>query len=112
MWYLAVFVPASEAAQAASVAAAVWPDDPNGSQQLTLALVNAQGTAWLGANAAVSDAEIAALQALVTIPDVRWYRYGLDGDRALGLAWPAGQADPGTPWGWGESLAAAGLSTA
>ena len=106
-WNLSVFVPVAAAAQAATLAQAVWPDDPNAGQQLTVALHDGQGAAYLGANAVVSDVEIAQLQGLVEIPDVRWYRWSLDGE--LGLAFPDGP-DEGTPWGWAQSVAAAGLT--
>ena len=107
MWYLAVFVPVTSKGSAEAVARAVWPDDPGA--QLGIALTDAGGAAWVGGNAAVTDAEIAALQGLVTVPGVRWYRYALGGDRALGMAFPDGPVE-GTPWGWSASLAAAGLT--
>ena len=109
MWYLSVFVPASSEGAAEAVARAVWPDDPEA--QLSIPLVDGNGAAWVGGNAALSDGEIAALQALATVPGVRFYRYAIEGDRALGFAFPAGPRE-GATWGWAESLAAAGLRAA
>ncbi len=107
MWYLAVFVPLAEVGLAASVSAAVWPDDPGA--QLSVALVDEGGAAWIGGNAAVTDAEIAALQGLAAVPGVRFYRYSLDG--FLGSALPAGPSE-GARWGWPQSVSAAGLRAA
>ena len=106
-WYLAVFVPADESALTDAVARAVWPDDPNGSTQLTVRLVDAAGVAWRGANAAVTNAEIAALQGLAAVPGVVWFRYAADG--ALGAAYPPGPTI-GAAWDWASSVAAAGLT--
>ena len=105
LWFLAVFVPLSEVGQATTLAHAVWSDDPNGSAQLSIALTDSQGTAWIGGNAAVTDREIAALQGIVEIPSVRWYRYTLDGILAL-----AYDGEEGGAWGWDASVAAAGLT--
>jgi hypothetical protein len=107
MWFLAVFVPLTEAEQARLLAHAVWPDDPNGSTQLTVSLKDGSGTAWIGANAAVTDSEIASLQGLGNIPDVKWFRYSMDG--VLGMAFPTGPTE-GSIWGWTDCLVAAGLT--
>lgn len=58
--------------------------------------MDTHGAAWAGGSAAVTDVEIAALQSLATVPGVRFYRYAVEGDRALGTAFPPGP-EPGTP---------------
>ena len=109
MWYLSVFVPASDLGAASALAAAVWPDDPVPSANLSVRLVDGSGAAWRGGNSAMTDAEIAAIQGLATVPGVRWYRYAVVGDHALGASSPEG-AEVGASWGWAQSLAAAGLT--
>lgn len=107
MWYLSVFVPADAVADADVIAASVWPGQPEGSRQLFIHLQDEHGREWVGGNAAVTDAEIAAMQRLVDIPDLLWYRYSTDG--LLAMTWPVDQADAGEPWTWERSLECAGL---
>ena len=107
MEYLALFVPVASEGAAEAIARAVWPDDPGA--QLTISLIDADGGAWLGANAAVTGAEIVALQGLAAVGGARYYRYAVDGDRPLAEASPPGPPT-GTPWSWRQSLQAAGLA--
>ena len=104
MWYLSVFAPVASEGAAEAVARAVWPDDPGA--QLAIPLLDADNGAWVGGNAAVTDAEIAAMQGLALVPGARWYRFGLDGGFAAS-SHPGPEA--GAAWGWDASLIAAGL---
>lgn len=111
MWYLFVAVRAEYVEQAAVAAAIVWPGEPAGSQQLTVALVDAEGNPWMAGNSLCTDEEIYTLQTsgFAEIPDVRWCRYERGGDRLLAQAWPTGP-ELGVPWGPSQCMAAAGLS--
>ena len=90
---------------------AVFVSGADGGGELTVALVGAQGEAWIGGNSALTEGEVAEFRARFDRAGARGFRYAIAGDRPL----LESSHDPdrtGEPWGWDRCLDACGLAMA